>query len=91
MTPLQCRRAAKLKNDNIQAYFLLSQLQYKIGESGEALKQVRECLKLDQEHKGCHDFYTKLKKYQKLIESIAEQMGGQRLDNDDDDDDEEII
>ena len=45
-----------------------------MGEHVEALKQVRECLRLDQEHKQCKTFYTKAKKFTKLYDAIVEGM-----------------
>ena len=44
--------AAGASNDNTRAYFKLSNLHYQIGEAEESLAEVRECLKLDPEHKA---------------------------------------
>ena len=46
------RTVTKLTSDNTRAYFKLSNLHYQIGEAEESLAEVRECLKLDPEHKA---------------------------------------
>lgn len=61
------RAIAKLTNDNTAAYLKLSQLHYLMGEEEESLKEIRECLKLDQDHKECHNHYKKVKKLVKLL------------------------
>eukprot|EP00042_Codosiga_hollandica_P058611 m.886329 g.886329 ORF g.886329 m.886329 type:complete len:476 (-) comp59908_c0_seq3:6619-8046(-) len=71
-------RATKLKNDNIPAYFQLSNIQYNMGEIDDSLKNIRECLKLDPDHKPCFDLYSKIKKFSKLFQAINEQMSQQR-------------
>ena len=52
----------------------LSSLQYQTGELEEALREIRECLKLDPEHKYCFPLYKKLKKLDKLVQD-AEKSG----------------
>jgi len=47
--------------------FKLSKLLYEIGHAADALKEIRECLKLDPEHKLCFPFYKKIKKIDKFI------------------------
>lgn len=47
--------------------FKLSQLLYNIGHVADALKESRECLKLDPEHKSCFPFYKKIKKIDKFL------------------------
>ncbi|XP_023027384.2 dnaJ homolog subfamily C member P58IPK [Leptinotarsa decemlineata] len=61
------KSAAKLQSDDTDGYYKLSQLLYKVGQATEALKSVRECLKLDPEHKDCFPFYKKVKKIEKLL------------------------
>lgn len=51
------RPTTKLINDNTEGYLKMSQLHYEMGEIEDALREVRECLKLDQDHKKCHPFY----------------------------------
>lgn len=40
---------------------------YKIGHATESLKSIRECLKLDPEHKDCFAFYKKIKNVEKYL------------------------
>lgn len=47
--------------------FKLSKLLYELGHAADALKEIRECLKLDPEHKLCFPFYKKIKKVDKFI------------------------
>lgn len=61
------RSATKLQQDNTEGYFKLSQLLYKLGHATDALKSIRECLKLDPEHKSCFPFYKKIKKVEKFL------------------------
>ncbi|XP_028132043.2 dnaJ homolog subfamily C member 3 [Diabrotica virgifera virgifera] len=61
------RSATKLQSDNTDGFFKLSKLLYKAGQATEALKAIRECLKLDPEHKDCFPFYKKIKKVEKFL------------------------
>ncbi|CAH0557486.1 unnamed protein product [Brassicogethes aeneus] len=61
------RYATKLQADNTEGYLKLSQLLYKAGQATDALKSIRECLKLDPEHKDCFPFYKKIKKIEKFL------------------------
>merc|ERR1711973_101916 len=58
--------------DNTAASFKLSNLHYQIGEAEESLIEIRECLKLDPEHKDCYPFYKKLKKVAKYLNKAKE-------------------
>lgn len=66
------RSTTKLQSDNTEGYLKLSQLLYSVGHILESLKSVRECLKLDPDHKGCFPFYKRIKKVEKFY-SEAEQ------------------
>lgn len=66
------RSVAKLTTDNTAVYFKLSTLHYQLGEADESLNEVRECLKLDPEHKDCYPFYKKIKKVAKFLTSSKE-------------------
>lgn len=68
------RAIAKLTNDNTGAYLKLAQLHYLMGDEEESLREIRECLKLDQEHKACHDHYKKVKKLVKQLNSAQEKI-----------------
>merc|ERR1711971_559597 len=63
----EMRAMTKLTNDNTEGFFKLSTMHYQLGEDEESLQQVRECLKLDPEHKDCYPFYKKVKKVAKFI------------------------
>jgi len=64
---LDLRSANKLQADNTDGYLKLALLHYQLGQAQESLREVRECLKLDPEHKDCFPHYKKVKKVDKLI------------------------
>uniref|UniRef100_A0ABI7Y718 DnaJ homolog subfamily C member 3 n=2 Tax=Felinae TaxID=338152 RepID=A0ABI7Y718_FELCA len=66
------KAASKLKNDNTEAFYKISTLYYQLGDHELSLSEVRECLKLDQDHKRCFAHYKQVKKLNKLIESAEE-------------------
>lgn len=45
----------------------LAKLLYELGHAADSLKEIRECLKLDPEHKLCFPFYKRVKKIDKLV------------------------
>lgn len=61
------RSATKLQSDNTQGYYDLSSMLYRLGQVDEALKEIRECLKLHPEHPQCFPFYKKIKKIAKFL------------------------
>lgn len=73
-------RATKLINDNTGAYFRLSELYYMSGELEQALKQVRECLRLDADHKDCFPLYKKLKLLERHMTAATKNMESQNYD-----------
>ncbi|XP_037949949.1 dnaJ homolog subfamily C member 3 [Teleopsis dalmanni] len=66
------RSVNKLSQDSTEGYYHIAVLLYKIGHATSALKEIRECLKFDPEHKDCFPFYKKLRKVEKGL-STAEQ------------------
>jgi len=64
---LDLRPTTKLVNDNTQAWYKISTLHYAQGEIERSLETIRECLKLDQDHKTCKDHYKKVKKLNKYL------------------------
>jgi len=40
--------------------------------------EIRECLKLDPDHKSCHDHYKKVKKLAQLLKAVDDLIGEQR-------------
>uniref|UniRef100_A0A8D0GXV4 DnaJ homolog subfamily C member 3 n=1 Tax=Sphenodon punctatus TaxID=8508 RepID=A0A8D0GXV4_SPHPU len=66
------KAATKLKNDNTDAFYKISTIYYQLGDHELSLSEVRECLKLDQDHKMCFSHYKQVKKLNKQIESAEE-------------------
>ncbi|ESO10656.1 hypothetical protein HELRODRAFT_185263 [Helobdella robusta] len=64
------RPTVKLIPDNTNGYLKLSTMLYSVGEVEDSLKEIRECLKLDADHKGCHDHYKKVKKLNKHMTDV---------------------
>merc|ERR1719219_2505182 len=73
----EMRAMTKLTNDNTDGYFKLSTMHYQLGEGDESLQQIRECLKLDPEHKDCYPFYKKVKKVVKFLTAAQEAQSSQ--------------
>jgi len=73
----EMRAMTKLTNDDTEGFFKLSTMHYQLGEGEESLQQVRECLKLDPEHKDCYPFYKKVKKVAKFITAAQEAQDSQ--------------
>jgi len=61
------RSTTKLQSDNTDGYYKLANLLYKLGHATDALRSIRECLKLDPEHKDCFPLYKKIKKVEKFL------------------------
>ncbi|GAA6087907.1 dnaJ homolog subfamily C member 3a [Tachysurus ichikawai] len=72
------KAASKLKNDNTQAFYQLSTIYYNLGDHEMSLNEVRECLKLDPDHKQCFSHYKQVKKLNKQIMSAEELIQQQR-------------
>ncbi|MCL4118643.1 UNVERIFIED_CONTAM: hypothetical protein GTU68_038064 [Idotea baltica] len=69
---VELRSITKLTQDNTDAYFQLSSLYYTVGDVDQSLIEIRECLKLDPDHKECFPLYKKLKKVAKLVSNAQE-------------------
>lgn len=41
-------------------------------------REVRDCLKLDADHKQCHDHYKKVKKLAQHLKSVSEHISEQK-------------
>uniref|UniRef100_A0AAY4DGG7 DnaJ homolog subfamily C member 3 n=1 Tax=Denticeps clupeoides TaxID=299321 RepID=A0AAY4DGG7_9TELE len=72
------KAASKLRNDNTQAFYKLSTIYYNLGDHEMSLNEVRECLKLDPDHKQCFSHYKQVKKLNKQILSAEELIQQQR-------------
>ncbi|XP_054642542.1 dnaJ homolog subfamily C member 3a [Dunckerocampus dactyliophorus] len=75
------KAASKLKNDNTQAFYQLSTIYYHLGDHEMSLNEVRECLKLDPDHKQCYSHYKQVKKLNKQIQSAEELIQEQRYED----------
>ena len=53
------RTTTKLRSDDTAGFMRLSVLHYHLGEAEESLNEVRECLRLDPDHKDCFTLYKK--------------------------------
>jgi DnaJ family protein C protein 3 len=65
---LDIRPTTKLINGNTEGFYWMSILNYHQGNCEDSLKDIRECLKLDQDNAQCRSHYKKVKKLQKFIE-----------------------
>jgi DnaJ homolog subfamily C member 3 len=73
------RQAVKLTNDNTEGLAKLSVLMYEAGEAELSLLEVRECLKLDPDHKACFKHYKMIKKLAKQLQDIQTALNEDRL------------
>lgn len=74
------RTIAKLKID-AKVYLNIARMYHKLGEIEESLNNVRECLKLDPDHKSCMDFYKPVKKLNKHITNMLDAKSSKDKDN----------
>uniref|UniRef100_A0A8C9YXL3 DnaJ homolog subfamily C member 3 n=1 Tax=Sander lucioperca TaxID=283035 RepID=A0A8C9YXL3_SANLU len=72
------KAASKLKSDNTQAFYQLATIYYNLGDHEMSLIEVRECLKLDPDHKHCYSHYQQAKKLKNHIQSAEELIREQR-------------
>ncbi|XP_026466297.1 dnaJ homolog subfamily C member 3-like isoform X1 [Ctenocephalides felis] len=68
------RAINRLQQDSIEGYFKLSKLLYQAGFVAESLKEIRECLRLDPEHKDCFPLYKKIKKIDKFLNTAEHSL-----------------
>lgn len=68
------RSVNRLSQDSTDGYFKLSSLLYQLGHASDALKEIRECLKLDPEHKDCFPFYKQLRKVEKALSNAQQAL-----------------
>lgn len=69
------RPTTKMVSDNTVGFLKLSKLHYKLGDADESLNTIRECLKLDPDHKDCFAHYKKVKKLAAQLRSIQDLIG----------------
>nr|CAB3238916.1 dnaJ homolog subfamily C member 3 [Phallusia mammillata] len=58
-----------LRLDNTRAFLKMSILWYSLGEIDQSLDEIRECLKLDPDHRDCYAHYKSVKKLFKTVEA----------------------
>ncbi|KAA0199689.1 DnaJ-like protein subfamily C member [Hyalella azteca] len=73
------RVATKLTSDNTEGFLHLANLYYRMGDVEHTLGEIRECLKLDPDHKNCFAVYKKVKKVNKLVEGLQEQVNNKQF------------
>lgn len=66
------RVTTKMIPDNTDGFLRMSQLHYQLAEVDESLATIRECLKLDSDHKQCHSHYKKVKKLASQVNAMNE-------------------
>ncbi|CAL2029583.1 unnamed protein product [Caenorhabditis brenneri] len=64
------KHASKLSSDNTDLLYDLSTLEYKVAEIHNSLSTIRDCLKLNPDHKRCYSSYKTSKKIVKLLDSM---------------------
>lgn len=75
------RSVNRLSQDSTDGYFKIADLLYQLGHASDALKEIRECLKLDPEHKLCFPFYKKVKKIEKALSDAQEYLENKEFDD----------
>jgi DnaJ family protein C protein 3 len=68
---------SRLVHDNTDAFHRMSLLYYHMGEAEDSLREIRECLRLDPDHKVCFPFYKKVKKLDKQLRTASEMIQNQ--------------
>ncbi|CAL8101916.1 unnamed protein product [Calicophoron daubneyi] len=68
------RQGVHLVNNNCEGHLKLSVLMYKSGSALQSLEEIRECLRLDPEHKGCMKHYKQVRKVTKAITKAQEAL-----------------
>lgn len=66
------RVTTKMVPDNTDGLLRLSRLHYQLAEVDESLSSIRECLKLDPDHKQCHNHYKIVKKLAGQVNAMNE-------------------
>ena len=54
---------------------------YSTGDVENGLNEIRECLKLDPDHKDCFKLYKKVKKVNKLVNDAQEYMNNKQYED----------
>lgn len=75
------RPTTTLRLDNTAGHLKISSLYYRLGDVEQSLAEIRECLKLDPDHKQCYMHYKHAKKLFKTMESGKNFMKEDRWDD----------
>uniref|UniRef100_A0A1I8GNB4 J domain-containing protein n=1 Tax=Macrostomum lignano TaxID=282301 RepID=A0A1I8GNB4_9PLAT len=65
------RAINRLTTDNTAGHLRVSHLFYRLGDPEQSLNEVRECLKLDPDHKDCFKHYKQVKKVAKAFDAVV--------------------
>lgn len=68
------KHVVKMTSDNTDTMYHLSQLLYKTDGIDESLSMLRECLKLNPDHKDCYPFYKKVRKLARVRDGIKNKI-----------------
>ncbi|XP_064100680.1 dnaJ homolog subfamily C member 3-like [Macrobrachium nipponense] len=74
------RVTTKLTQDNTEGYLKLANMYYQIGDVEQGLNEIRECLKLDPDHKNCFTLYKKIKKINKILNDAQEYVNNKEYE-----------
>ncbi|CAH8466600.1 unnamed protein product [Heterobilharzia americana] len=74
----EMRFGVHLTNDNREGLLRISQIMYDAGFAVQAVNELRECLRLDQDDKACLSFYKKVNKVAKAITATQEALESER-------------
>ncbi|KAK4473663.1 hypothetical protein MN116_003013 [Schistosoma mekongi] len=74
----EMRFGVHLTNDNREGLLKISQIMYDAGFAVQAINELRECLRLDQDDKACLSFYRKVNKVAKAITATQEALEAER-------------
>ncbi|CAH8483712.1 DnaJ sub C member 3 [Schistosoma haematobium] len=72
------RFGVHLTNDNREGLLRISQTMYDAGFAVQAVNELRECLRLDQDDKACLSLYKKVNKVAKAITATQEALEAER-------------
>ncbi|CAH8479170.1 unnamed protein product, partial [Schistosoma margrebowiei] len=74
----EMRFGVHLTNDNREGLLRISQIMYDAGFAVQAVNELRECLRLDQDDKACLGLYKKVNKVAKAITATQEALEAER-------------
>ncbi|VDD85873.1 unnamed protein product [Enterobius vermicularis] len=75
---MDLRAVSRLVPDSTEVFYKISTLYYSTGDIEESLNQIRECLKLNPDHSNCFAHYKKVKKLNKMHESLKAFVEGEK-------------